>query len=137
MRTQVDQYSHLAMWIASVAFLCVAGIAAFMTWMPTAIGNPKDHATPAASSRIPIQSAGAIAVDKASAGAVGDASTGTTCTECGVIESVWERAVRSERAAESTRSYEITIRLRDGSRRVFSEATPRMWRSGTAVKIID
>ena len=59
MRTQVDQYPHLSMWIASVAFLFVAaGIAAFMTWMPTAIGNPKDHATLAASSRIPIQPAG-------------------------------------------------------------------------------
>ena len=134
MRMKVDQRPHLAMWIASVASLCAAGIAAFIMWMPTAIGNP---ATPAGSSLIPIQPAGATAADKASAGVVSDASTGTTCTECGVIESVWERAVRSEQAAESTRSYEVTIRFRDGSKRVFSEATPRMWRSGTAVKIID
>lgn len=136
MRTQVDRYPHLAMWIASVAFFCAAGIAAFMTWMPTAIGNPKDHATPAGPSQIPIQPAGARG-DTASAGAVNDAPTGTTCTECGVIESVRESAMRGEQAAESTRSYEVTIRFRDGSRRVFSEATPRMWRSGTAVKIID
>jgi len=54
-----------------------------------------------------------------------------------MIESVRESAVRGDQAAESTRSYEVTIRFRDGSKRVFSEATPRMWRSGTAVKIID
>jgi hypothetical protein len=137
MRTQVDQNSHLAMWIASVAFVCAAGSAAFMTWMPTAIGNPKDHAMPAASSRIPIQSAVAIAVDKASAGAVSDAPTRTTCAECGVVESVREIDPRGDQAAGSTRSYEVTIRLRDGSKRVFNQATSRTWRSGTAVKIID
>jgi hypothetical protein len=134
MRTQVDQYSHLAMWIASVAFVCAAGSAAFITWVPTAIGNPKDHAMPATSSRIPIQSAGAIA-DKASPGAVSDAPTRTTCAECGVVESV--REIGGDPAAGSTRSYEVTIRLRDGSRRVFNQATSRTWRSGTAVKIID
>jgi hypothetical protein len=136
MRTQVDQYPHLAMWIASVALFCAAGIAAFMTWSPTAVGSPKDHATLGGSPRIPVQPADARG-DTDSAGAVSQASTGTTCTECGVIESVWERAVRSEQAAESTRSYEVTIRFRDGSKRVFNEATPRMWRSGAAVKIID
>ncbi|HEX2459760.1 MAG TPA: hypothetical protein VHJ58_06390 [Vicinamibacterales bacterium] len=39
--------------------------------------------------------------------------------------------------AISARRYEVTIRFRDGSRWVFNEATPRTWRSGTAVKIID
>jgi len=136
MRTQVDRYPHLAIWIASVALFCVAGIAALVMWIPTAIGNPKDHATLAGSSRIPIQPAGATG-DTASARAVGDAPTGTACTECGVIESVRESAGRGEQTPESTRSYEVTIRFRDGSKRVFSEATPRMWRSGTAVKIID
>ena len=134
MRTQVDQYPHLALWIASVALFCVAGIAALVMWIPTAIGNPEDGVTLAGSSRIPIQPAGTIG-DMASAGAVNNAPTGTTCTECGMIESVRESAVRG--AAESTRGYEVTIRFRDGSTRVFSETTARMWRSGTAVKIID
>jgi hypothetical protein len=39
--------------------------------------------------------------------------------------------------AISARRYEVTIRFRDGSRQIFNEATPRTWRSGTAVKIID
>jgi len=136
MRTQVDQYPHLALWIASVALFCVAGIAALVMWIPTAIGNPEDRATLAGSSRIPIRPAGETG-GTASAGVVNNAPTGTTCTECGMIESVRESAVRGEQAAESTRSYEVTIRFRDGSKRVLSEATPRMWRSGTAVKIID
>lgn len=136
MRTQVDQYPHLALWIASVVLFCVAGIAALVLWIPTAIGNPEDRATLAGSSRIPIQSAGEIG-GTASAGVVNNAPTGTACTECGVIESIRERAVRSEQAAESARNYEVTIRFRDGSTRVLSETTARMWRSGTAVKIID
>ena len=118
MRTQVDQSPHLLMWIASVAttLLCAATIAAFMAWMPTAIGNPEDHATPA--------------------GVASDAPTRTTCAECGVIESVREIDTRGDQGAESTRRYEFIIRFPDGSRRVFNEATPRTWRSGTRVRVI-
>ncbi len=138
MRAQVDQSPHLLMWIASVAvtLLCTAGIAAFMAWMPTAVGNPKDNAALAASSPIPTHPASATG-DAASAGVVSDTPTGVTCAECGVIESVREIDAHGERPAESTRSYEFTIRFQDGSRRVFTEATPRNWRSGTRVKVID
>jgi len=137
-RTQVDQSPHLLMWIASVAatLLCTAGIAAFMAWMPTAISNPEDHAALTELSPMPAQPAGAKA-DKASADVVSDTPTRTRCAECGVIESVREIVTRGEHAAESTRSYETTIRFRDGSRRVFNEATPRTWRSGTRVMVID
>jgi len=138
MRTQVDQSPHLLLWIASVAttLLCAAGIAAFMAWMPTAIDNPKDHATLTELSPMPAQPAGAKG-DEASAGVVSDTPTRTTCAGCGVIESVREIDTRGEHAAESTRSYEVTIRFRDGSRHVFNEATPRMWRSGTRVMVIN
>jgi len=118
-RTELDHFPHQLTWIASVAtaLLCAVVTAAFMAWMPIAIGNPEDHATPA--------------------GVVSDTPTRTTCAECGVIESVREIDTRGDQGAESTRSYETTIRLRDGSRRVFIEATPRMWRSGTRVMVID
>lgn len=127
MRTLVERSPHLLVWVASVAttLLCATGIAVSIAWMPTATGNPKDHAT----------LAGATGV-KASAGAVSDAPTGT-CAECGVIESVREIRTRGEQTAESIASYESTIRFRDGSRRVLIEATPRTWRSGTAVRIMD
>jgi hypothetical protein len=113
MPTQVDQSPHLLVWIASVAttFFCAAGFAAFMAWMPTAIGNPEDRAS--------------------------DTPTRTTCAGCAVIESVREIDTHGEHATESTRGYATTIRLRDGSRRVFIEATPRTWRSGTRVMVID
>jgi hypothetical protein len=65
-----------------------------------------------------------------------DTSTRTTCAECGVIESVREIDTRGDQGTESTRSYEFTIRFPDGSRRVFNEATPRTWRSGTRVRVI-
>ena len=138
MRTQVDRFPHLLMWIARVAttLFYAAGIAAFMAWMPAAIGNPKDLATRTELSPMPAQPAGAKE-DKASGGAVSDTPTGATCAECGVIESVREIDTGGEQAAGSTRSYEFTIRFRDGSRRVFNEATPRLWRSGTRVKVID
>ena len=69
----------------------------------------------------------------ASAGVASDASTRTTCAGCGVVELVREIETRGEQAAESTRSYELTIRFQDGSIRVFNEATPRTWRSGARV----
>jgi hypothetical protein len=126
------------MWIASVAttLFCAAAIAAFMAWMPTAIGNPKDHATLTGLSPIRAQPAGANG-DRASASMVSDPPTRTTCAGCGVIESVREIDARGEQAAGSTRNYEVTIRLQDGSRRVFNEATPRSWRSGTRIMVID
>ena len=138
MRTQVERSPHLLMWIASVAIplFCAAGIAAFVAWTPTAIGNSKDYATSTELSPIPAQPAGAEAA-MASAGMVHDTPTGTTCSECGVIESVREIDTHSEQAAEWTKSYEFTIRFQDGSRRVLTEATPRKWRSGTRVKVID
>ncbi len=46
-RTQLDHFPHQLTWIASVAtaLLCAVVTAAFMAWMPTAIGNPEDHAS--------------------------------------------------------------------------------------------
>lgn len=131
MRTQVAQSPHLLMWIASVAatLFCSAGIAAFMAWAPTAIGNPKDHATFTGLSPMSDQPAVAKGA-KDSADVLSDTPIRTTCAECGVIESLREIQLRAEQAAESTRSYEFIVRFRDGSTRVFNEATPRIWRFG-------
>ena len=137
MRTQIDRSSHLLMGIPSVAgiFCCAAAIAAFTAWMPTAMNDAKEYTAHSESSAMPAQSAGAKE-DGAAAGGASDTAARTTCAECGVIESVREIDTRGERAAESTRSYEVTIRFQDGSRDVFSEATPRTWRSGTRVMVV-
>ena len=73
----------------------------------------------------------------ASAGVASDAPTRTACAGCGVVELVREIDTRGEQAAQSTRSYEFTIRFQDGSTRVYNEATPRTWRSGARVMVID
>jgi hypothetical protein len=137
MRTQVDRFSPLLMRIPSVAtiFYCACVVAAFVAWMPTAMNNAKDDAAHAESAPTPARSASA-AGDGAAAGVLSDTAVRTSCAECGVIESVREIDARDERAAESTRSYEVTIRFQDGSRDVFSEATPRTWRAGTRVKVV-
>lgn len=42
-----------------------------------------------------------------------------------------------EKRVKSTKSYDITVRMEDGSTRVIQEANPPSWRSGDRVKIID
>jgi hypothetical protein len=42
-----------------------------------------------------------------------------------------------ETRAGSARSYEITVRLADGSRRVIDHASPANWRPGERVIVID
>ena len=42
-----------------------------------------------------------------------------------------------EKRVKSTRSYEITVRLNDGSSRVISEANAPSWRTGDKVKIVN
>ena len=42
-----------------------------------------------------------------------------------------------EKSARSTKSYEITVRLDDGSSRVINEANPPTWRTGDKVKVIN
>jgi hypothetical protein len=75
------------------------------------------------------------------------------CAECGVIESTREIKVlqaggatdalgrisagsRAGIEAVPLRSYEITIRMRDGSMRVIRDAKPAKWKYGERVSII-
>jgi hypothetical protein len=137
-RMQVDRSPHWPIWIANVAttLLSAAGIAAYMAWLPTAIGNPADGATLTERSPMSAQPA-AAGGDIASASVSSHTPTRTTCAGCGVVELVREIDTRGDHAVESTRSYELTIRFQDGSTRVFNEATPRTWRPGARVMVID
>jgi hypothetical protein len=75
------------------------------------------------------------------------------CPECGFVESI--RHIESSgnvgvaggvsggapggaiaASAVTRKSYEITVRFRDGSTTVFNEATPRTWRLGSRVIVI-
>jgi outer membrane lipoprotein SlyB len=42
-----------------------------------------------------------------------------------------------EKRVKSTKSYEITVRLEDGSATVIREANPPSWRSGDKVRVVD
>lgn len=42
-----------------------------------------------------------------------------------------------EKRVKSTKSYQITVRLDDGSTRVFTESSPPAWRAGDKVRIVD
>ncbi len=42
-----------------------------------------------------------------------------------------------EKRVKTTKNYEITVRMEDGSSRVFNQATAPAWRNGEHVKIID
>ena len=42
-----------------------------------------------------------------------------------------------EKRANSTKSYQITVRLDDGTSRVFNEASPPAWHAGDKVRIVD
>jgi hypothetical protein len=57
----------------------------------------------------------------------------THCNACGVIQ-----AIRRVDAADGhPPTYEITIRLRDGSTRTNSNATPGNWRAGDRIMLIN
>jgi hypothetical protein len=137
-RTQVDRSLHLPIWIANAAttLLCAAGIASFMAWVPTASGNPDKDTSLSERSPKSDQAAAAIG-DLASTSVASHTPTRATCAGCGVVELVREIDTRGDHAVESTRSYELTIRFQDGSTRVFNEATPRTWRPGARVMVID
>ena len=100
---------------------------------------------------------GAVAPAEAAAaaptGAAGAARSSYRCAECGVIESTQWIDVSDEDSAarepgrmtagkrgEATpmllRNHKITIRLRDGSMRVITDAKPAKWRHGEPVTVI-
>ncbi len=57
-------------------------------------------------------------------------SVRTTCPECGVVSS------RREIAGANS-GIEITVRMHDGSKRQFAEASSSIWRVGERMIIID
>ena len=142
MRMLINRSSYLPPLITVIAFVLfsTAGIARIVGWGP----NSTDD------------SGAILALDpSAPVPATNEARVKPRCPECGVIVSMREIEVRDEdtgrpRTAggavagsrietrvDSTRSYEITVRLADGSSRVFNDANPARWRSGERVIVID
>jgi len=59
---------------------------------------------------------------------------GTRCPGCGVVESMRQTGPPGDTGMLA--SFEVTVRFRDGSRVVYSEASPRTWRVGTRVIVL-
>ncbi len=138
---------HLRVLIGGVALilLSIAGIATVIAWVPNAgemetLGVALDSLPPPGRP---------VGVDEQiSAGQARRAlSARRQCEECGVVASTREirqhsegsefaaagdvtRGGRSGLPDASTRTYEVTVRMQDGSNRVFVQASPANWRVG-------
>jgi outer membrane lipoprotein SlyB len=200
METQPNRFPQSLMWIAGIAItlFCAAGIAAIMGWIPTSMGRSGDPIplaaveAPKAPAAVPVpaktyqappppvaHSAPRTHAPPAQVASVTPARV--RCSECGVIESSQEVAMKGkgtglgavggavvggllgnqvgngrgqtiatvvgavgggvagnevEKRVKTTKSYEVTVRMEDGSSRVISESTAP-WRTGDRVKVVD
>lgn len=140
MNTQATKPLHLPLLVGGIAAILVSSIAigslAISAPGFNGVYAPDEPAEAAAAP--PIAAPGARAY---------------RCAECGVIESTREIEApdektgvnvpariaagnRGETEGKPVRNYEITIRLRDGSMRVITDANPARWRPGERVKLI-
>ena len=140
MNTQANKPLHLPLLVGGIAAILVSGIA---------IGSLAISAQGFDGTRAPAEAPeGAAAPAIAAPGA-----RAYRCAECGVIESTRQIEAPDERTGVDAsgriaagnrgeiggtpvRNYEITIRLRDGSMRVVTDANPARWRPGERVKLI-
>ena len=151
MITQADKSSYfhragaaggvLTLLITGIAVILfsTAGIARMMGWGPNSTEDPGDI----------------LALDQAApVPTTNEARVKGRCPECGVIVSMREierhdqdsdpgaaggatAASRGETRVKWTKSYEITVRLADGSSRVINDAKPARWRPGERVIVIE
>lgn len=154
MNTQANDALHpwLVIGVAAVILLGTFGIAAVMAWMPTTTDPPGAVLVPDSHRAPPAMLSGAEA-QISPAPREGNAPASLKCPECGFVESTREieqpgdgtdpgtagtvtRGDRNEITGHSTKTYEVTVRLKDGSRHVFLDAKRANWRPGARVIII-
>jgi hypothetical protein len=140
MNTQANKLLHLPLLVGGIAAILVSGIAIGSL----AISAQGFNGTLASAAPPEVAAAPAISASGARA---------YRCAECGVVESTREIEAPDEKTGGNTsgrnaagsrgaieakpvRNYEITIRLRDGSRRVITDAHPARWRHGERVQVI-
>lgn len=160
MKTLTNKKPNLKLLIGGVAVILLSssGIAAVMAWMPASInmaGGVFVHDKPS----LPKPSLPSAR----SVGAEAQALPGrpnrnsrvkVKCPECGVVASTRKieqlgtgihpvttggvkRGGRIEMPRKTTKSYEVTVRMKDGSSRVFMDATSANWRPGERVILIE
>jgi len=141
MNMQANKLLQLPRLVWGIAAILVSGIA---------IGS---LAMSAQGSNGTLASAAPSELAAAPAIAAAGARASYRCVGCGVVESTREIEAPDERTggnatglsaagspgaieAKPARNFEITIRLRDGSRRVITDAHPARWRRGERVQVI-
>ncbi len=140
MNMQANKPLHLPLLVGGIAAILVSSIA---------IGSLAVSAQDINAIVAPAEPPAALAVP-----AIGPpGARAYRCSECGVIESTRKIEGPDENSgvnapgriaagnqggieAKPVRNYEITIRLRDGSMRVITDAKPARWRHGESVIII-
>jgi hypothetical protein len=123
----------------AIVLFSTAGLARMMGWGPDWTDDSGDVLAPDRTALVPVES---------------KARTRAGCAECGEIVSFREIESHDEGTepgtagaetagnagkprANSTRNYEITIRMADGSSRVIDGANPAKWRTGERLIVID
>ena len=151
METQADKSSYfhragaargvltLLMTGIAVILFATAGFARIVGWGPNSTDDSGDILALEQTAPVP---------------ATSETRVKPRCPECGVIVSMREierhdqdsdpgaaggatASNRGETRVKWTRSYEITVRLADGSSRVINDAKPARWRPGERVIVID
>lgn len=140
MTMRLAMSSHLPLVVAGIAVILfsTAGIARMMGWGLDLLDDSGDI----------------LALDRAESVAVRAVRAGPKCTACGVIVSMREIEWRvadagpglaagesagnwDETQVRQAVSYEITVRMADGTSREINHANPANWRPGERVVIID
>ncbi len=159
MRTPLDQSVRMQMWIAVIAICLLAGSAMVAIIRSIAVSYASSPGGTESSEQgaAPDGSVGGFATEPQSVSEAAQTPSSrrrpATCRECGVIKSIVsierdgdvsgaEDAHVKNAGSEAGRrsgtggkrgSYDVTVRFRDGSTMVLSEATPRSWVTGSRV----
>lgn len=150
MKMQANEARYLPLLIGGVAVILLgsSGIVAVMAWTPAS--TDVAGAVLALDEKSPMPPARPVSAQAQipPAQAEGDARVRVKCPECGVVASTREieqlgaaggatRSGQNEISGRSTKSYEITVRMNDGSSRMFMDANPANWRPGERVILIE
>ena len=142
MTRQINTLPNPRLLIVAVALVLSAifGVSAVKAWAPGA-ADAKEAAPAPVSENAPPQAEASSEVDQPRG----------KCMECGIIEStreVWTggdagtdvveiaRPPHAKAREHMVRSYVVTVRMKDGARRQFADATSANWRPGERVIVI-
>jgi len=123
----------------SICLLAASGVVAIVRSIPVSYASVPDERAPSQHRAVASVPTDAYLKDSppalAGAQATINRQNWASCPECGVVDSV-RRIGAFASSAPGGKSYEVTIRFRDGSTMVSNEVGPRTWRLGTRVIVI-